>query len=270
MGESGGSAERKAEMLRASGDADAAAWAAGAEGERRVADALRALPVPWVVLHDRLLRPGVTESNLDHVLVGPGGVILVDAKNWGGSVTEWEGNLIQHRWDAAGAVSHASKHGEIAKVHAMGREMATRVGVPVTPALCLAGARATQFGDPRQVRGIWVVPVHRLVEWVLALPSSVPAEDLPRLSTLVTTEFPSTTTDPALLAAIGADLRRGMESRRRMRWPVEVQAPQCRAAAAPRRPPRARRGQSTAGLDRAPVARPWSVPRSFCGAVPGG
>ena len=217
MGESGGSAQRKAEDLLASGDAAAAAWAAGAEGERRVAEALGALGEPWVVLHDRLLRPGLTESNLDHVVVGPAGVVLVDAKNWGGDVTEWNGGLYQHRWDAEGRTTHESKHAEVAKVHAMGREMAARLAVPVTPVLCLASSRAGRFGEARQVRGIWVVPVGGLVEWVRSRARAVDDDALGRLATLVMTEFPSTTTDPALLAAIGADLARGQASRRSSR-----------------------------------------------------
>ena len=44
VGESGGSAERKAAELRARGKSSAGAWAVGAEGERRVGEALTQLP----------------------------------------------------------------------------------------------------------------------------------------------------------------------------------------------------------------------------------
>ena len=71
MGESGGSAERKAAELRARGKSSAGAWAVGAEGERRVGQALTHLPPGWLVLHDRLLMPGLAESNIDHLVVGP-------------------------------------------------------------------------------------------------------------------------------------------------------------------------------------------------------
>ncbi|GAA4403005.1 hypothetical protein GCM10023168_14130 [Fodinibacter luteus] len=252
MGESGGSAQRRAEHLRASGDAASAAWAAGAEGERRVAQALSALPEPWVVLHDRLLRPGLAESNLDHVVVGPAGVILVDAKNWGGNVTEWNGVLYQHRWDTAGHRSHEAKHSEVAKVHAMGREMATRLGMPVTPVLCLAGSRSAHFGEPQQIRGIWVVPVGRLVGWLEARTRVVDDDVLDRLSTLVMTEFPSTTTDPALLAAIGADLARAQRSTRLARPRRAGRAPAARPG---RQSNRGRPARSTRGRRRAAVVR---------------
>ena len=74
MAVGGGSAERRAKELASSGDEAAAAWAAGAEGERRVAEELSNLREAWTVLHDRLLRPGQSEANLDHVVIGPGGM----------------------------------------------------------------------------------------------------------------------------------------------------------------------------------------------------
>src|SRR5215207_10676757 len=106
VGESSGSAERRAAALRARGRRSAGAWAAGAEGERRVAEALTQLPAGWLVLHDRLLMPGLAESNLDHLLVGPAGVILIDAKNWAGQIGEWEGTVFQHKWRADGERVH--------------------------------------------------------------------------------------------------------------------------------------------------------------------
>jgi hypothetical protein len=63
---------------------EAAAWDAGAEGERRVAEALSVLARTSnvIVMHDRLLRPGRSQANLDHVIVSAAGTHLIDAKNW--------------------------------------------------------------------------------------------------------------------------------------------------------------------------------------------
>ena len=36
-----------------------------------------------LVLHDRLIRAG-SAANIDHVVVTPGGVFIIDAKNWYG------------------------------------------------------------------------------------------------------------------------------------------------------------------------------------------
>jgi len=68
-------------------------WAAGAQGERLVAselDQLRAYG--WIVLHD-VHWPGRPRANLDHIVAGPGGVLVVDAKNWSGAVTVSDGVL---------------------------------------------------------------------------------------------------------------------------------------------------------------------------------
>lgn len=80
--------ERVAKLRRQLEQAERAekAWAAGAEGEARVAQALDELGAHgWKVLHD-VRWPGRPKANLDHILVGPGGVIVVDAKNWTGDV----------------------------------------------------------------------------------------------------------------------------------------------------------------------------------------
>ena len=94
------------------------------------------------------------------------------------------------------------------------------------------------------VRGVWVVPVGRLVEWLAGRPRLVEDDALHRLSTLVMTEFPSTTTDPQLLAAIGADLQRragvsrSRRSGRRLGAPASAAAsPPGRRGPAPKRPP---------------------------------
>lgn len=81
-------AERVAKLRRQLDQAERAekAWAAGAEGEARVAQVLDELSAHgWHALHD-VRWPGRPKANLDHVLVGPGGIIVVDAKNWTGDV----------------------------------------------------------------------------------------------------------------------------------------------------------------------------------------
>jgi len=56
-------------------------WAAGAAGERATARALAGVERDgWTVLHD--VRPPGKRWNLDHVLVGPAGVVVVETKQW--------------------------------------------------------------------------------------------------------------------------------------------------------------------------------------------
>ncbi|WP_461174107.1 NERD domain-containing protein [Arthrobacter sp. Z1-9] len=91
-------AERAAKLRRQLDYAERAerAWAAGAAGEARVA-AILEMPESqgWMALHD-VHWPGRPKANLDHVLVGPGGVIVVDAKNWSGDVQLRNGVLRQN------------------------------------------------------------------------------------------------------------------------------------------------------------------------------
>jgi hypothetical protein len=62
---------------------DAVAWRRGAVGERRTARLLAALERHgWAVLHD-LVVPG-SPANLDHLVIGPGGVFVIDSKQYRG------------------------------------------------------------------------------------------------------------------------------------------------------------------------------------------
>lgn len=104
---------RKVERLRREAAADDAArseveaalaraqrdqrnWAAGAEGERQVAAALEPLAqFGWTALHD-VRWPGRPQANIDHIAIGPGGVVVLDAKNWTGDITLADGRLRQN------------------------------------------------------------------------------------------------------------------------------------------------------------------------------
>jgi hypothetical protein len=88
----------------------AALWEQGAVGEVAVAAALAALPAGWVVLHD-LAWPGRQRANLDHVVIGPGGVFVVDAKNWSGRIEVRDHVLTQNgrrREEAVSSVTAAA------------------------------------------------------------------------------------------------------------------------------------------------------------------
>jgi hypothetical protein len=58
----------------------------GAEGERATGAILDALRVDgWAVFHD-VRWPGRARANIDHVVVGPPGVYVIDSKNWTGHI----------------------------------------------------------------------------------------------------------------------------------------------------------------------------------------
>ncbi|MEN8707227.1 MAG: nuclease-related domain-containing protein [Nocardioides marinisabuli] len=81
----------------------------GADGEEATAQALDALPEDqWTVFHD-VRWPGRKLANVDHVVVGPGGVFVIDTKNWSGRVEVRDKILRQNGYQRETAVSSAAE-----------------------------------------------------------------------------------------------------------------------------------------------------------------
>src|SRR4051812_33261348 len=69
--------------------------AEGVQGEESTARILGVLSAEgWRVFHD-VRWPGRAQANIDHVLVGPGGVFVVDTKSWSGHIDVKGGALRQ-------------------------------------------------------------------------------------------------------------------------------------------------------------------------------
>jgi hypothetical protein len=87
---------------------DAVAWRRGAAGERRTARLLGPLERHgWVVLHD-LAVPG-SRANIDHLAIGPGGVFVIDSKQYRGRLQlDRSGRLWHGRYPLAPTVRAAS------------------------------------------------------------------------------------------------------------------------------------------------------------------
>lgn len=158
-------AERIARLKRQLDHAERAAetWGAGAEGERRTARRLSELtPRGWFLLHD-VHWPGRPLANLDHVLVGPGGVVVVDAKNWTGNVEIRAGVLRQNGYSRSPAVEGAL--GQAAAVAALLEAPHRHL---VRSIICMAGQPdfAGTTGS-----GVEVLGINKVVARVAALPA---------------------------------------------------------------------------------------------------
>ncbi len=105
-GDAGAAARRESERLANAAErhqakaARAAAraenFAAGAVGEQAVAAAIAPLSAEgWNLLHDRVMPSG---GNIDHIIVGPGAVIVLDAKAWNGKLEVRGGRLYNGSW----------------------------------------------------------------------------------------------------------------------------------------------------------------------------
>ena len=122
-------------------------WAAGAAGERSTARALEGLEREgYAVLHDVRLRG--RRWNLDHVLLGPGGLIVVETKQWRRAVT------VHRRWPKVVEDKVGWQVDAVTK--AVGQEVAVHGFVCVHGAKVRrrwwTGARNAPIGDARHLR----------------------------------------------------------------------------------------------------------------------
>ena len=175
------------------------AWEAGAEGERRTAEVLTRLAAAgWVVLHD-LHWPGRPLANLDHVAVGPGGVVVIDSKNWSGTVDVRDGTLRQNGYRRSQACDAAAT--AAAAVAALLEPQHRRL---VGSVVCLVG-QPTPADQPPQVHVVGLTDLHT---YLRSLTSQLAPADVERIAhylrrTLSGTRSPAQTTTAAVPTAGG-------------------------------------------------------------------
>jgi hypothetical protein len=146
----------KAERLNRVADA----YDKGADGEQRTAAALAMLPASgWFVLHD-MRWPGRIFANIDHVVVGPGGVFVIDSKAWSGRVEVRDDVLRQNGRQRESAVAGAAEA-------AMAIAGVLHVNpVQVSPVLCFVG----QAGLQGWARDVMLTTPENLVAMMLSRP----------------------------------------------------------------------------------------------------
>lgn len=160
-GHAGGSAAVRASELRRDAERllrKADAWERGAQGEAATATLLEQLAgTGWEVRND-LRLPG-SVANVDHLLIGPGGVIVLDTKQYSGAVTVAKDTLWHNRQPRTREVAAARRHAEAVR-HAL----AIRDEVPVEAVMVIRGARlpAPEF----QFEGLTILSPDRLLAWV--------------------------------------------------------------------------------------------------------
>lgn len=147
-------------------------WAKGGAGEawlgeRFDADAAGGLTIP---LHDRL-RPG-SRANIDHLVVGPNGVWVVDAKDYRGTVRKQDkGGFLRAdlRLTVAGRDRTNLAAGVAAQVAGVraALQAGPRPDVPVRGALCFVGGDFGLRLRPFSIDGVlvtWPKSIRRLVQ----------------------------------------------------------------------------------------------------------
>jgi hypothetical protein len=145
------------------------AWKIGAEGEERVGEVLTDV-VGIEVLHDRRW-PGTRSSNIDHVVVGPSGVFVVDAKKYQGKVELVDkGSWLKSDWHLYVNGRNETKRVDsmVAQVEAVRGVLGDLAEVPVLGVLCFIGADWGLLG-PRKIKTLRGVTIL----WPLKLPDLV-------------------------------------------------------------------------------------------------
>jgi hypothetical protein len=142
---------------------DAVAWRRGAAGERRTARLLGPLERHgWAVLHD-LAVPG-SRANLDHLVIGPGGVFVIDSKQYRGRLQlDPSGRLWHGRYLLAPTLRAVSFEADRAA------QVLPDPGVVVLPIVAVHGARVP-WGKV-VVDGVPVVSARRLPSMLRQLPA---------------------------------------------------------------------------------------------------
>lgn len=140
-----GSAGLAAWRLRPDPDPDR--WRRGAGGEVATADLLAHLPRRFITLHDRQI-PG-SRANVDHLVIGPTGVWLVDSKAYRATLrvrrgAAWAG---EHQVPTEPAAWEAERVGRL-------------LGVPVRSVVAVHGAGLRRRGVVTD--GVPVIPARRL------------------------------------------------------------------------------------------------------------
>lgn len=149
------------------------AWGVGAQGERLTAIALDQLRSEgFVVLHDRLI-PG-SAANIDHIVIGPPGVAVVETKSYRGTIRVYGGDVFIRGYRRTDKTVSAAKRQARVVNQALGRELERR-HLAVKPILCVHRARLPEFGAAPQ--GVSIVDGFGLVALLRSsLPRLNPAE----------------------------------------------------------------------------------------------
>jgi Nuclease-related domain len=123
----------------------------------------------WAVLHD-LAVPG-SRANLDHLTIGPGGVFVIDSKQYRGRLQlDPTGRLRHGRYPLAPTLRAVAFEADQAA------QILTDPGVAVLPILAVHGAQVP-WGKV-VIDGIPVVPARRLPSMLRKLPAVLRPEQI--------------------------------------------------------------------------------------------
>lgn len=150
------------------------AWERGAVGEERLAKWLDGLPDTVRVLHDRRI-PG-SRANIDHIVVPPSGVWVIDAKRYKGTPTlRVEGGILRPRVESL-RVGGRDQTKLVDGVQSQVERVTVAVeamNVPVIGVLCFVEADWPLIGGSFTIRGVQVLWPRLLVKRISSAPGEI-------------------------------------------------------------------------------------------------
>lgn len=170
------------------------AWERGSLGEQQLAEALAGLD-DLVVLHDR--RVPRTRGNIDHIVVAPAGVFVVDAKRYegvirirdrGGLFARDERLYVGSRDCSALATNMGWQVSAIAQ--ALGAAGIDLDAVPVTPVLCFVDGEWPLLFPPESYKGVRLEG-KRSIKKLVAGSQLLDRDQVERIGRVLAIAFPS-------------------------------------------------------------------------------
>lgn len=164
-------------------------WAKGAEGERQLGRHLDSLTGQGVVvLHDRA-NPR-SRTNIDHIVVAPSGIWVIDTKNYKGRVEKRDVGS----WLRADLCLYVGGRNRTDLVDGMDWQVEVVrdvVGpdVPIRPALCFIGVDFPIYAMKFMISGVMVTCV-RALKKAIRRPGPLPGHEVARLAALIDEALP--------------------------------------------------------------------------------
>jgi hypothetical protein len=176
------------------GDPNTEAWRQGAAGEQQTARELakHLRGADTIVIHDRRI-PGRGRANIDHIVLGAAGIVVIDTKSTRGNV-ELVTPLFSGR--EVLRVNGRDRTGQLdaleRQIHAVQRalDLANARGIDVTGALCYPFMRRRWLHNGRARGGRITVDGPRQIAKLARRPGPLAPSDITRLANIIQRAFP--------------------------------------------------------------------------------
>ncbi len=177
---------------------DSVAWYVGARGEIAVGVILARLSPEWSVFH--ALPVGNKDTDIDHLVIGPGGIFTINTKHHSGKSIWVAGKTFLVSGQKKAYI--AKSESEAANVTKLLRERMPQL-LPARPIITLVDPKQITVKDKPQL--VTVINARDLRQWLTKLPAVLSAADVAEVDGLID--------DPAFWRALPADIPENLMGR---------------------------------------------------------